>query len=209
MSELQKMIITIVVFGVSLAGLLVGLYFQVAKIGIEPFKGPESIAVQMDEMLNREEQARADIEMIPAKKKELAGYQRDKETAKTLVPADVLPEKMMLLIVSKAREAGVSPTYLKPIGHSDDDGDGAEGLEGFSFAMRIKGTFDDIGKFINLLEEFEISGTGGEQKNRYFEIEKLEINAKKKGMVESGGHKVDLLVKTYRYNTAAVAGGTP
>lgn len=206
MNEQKKMLLTVAVFGLIAIGLLVVLYLQMGHIGIGPFQGPESLTTRIEQQQQRLKEAQSKIDQIPDREKELQNLTRIQKKVDQLLPKESTPEQLLLYIQKKAEESGVTPLDIKPAKSRGTARVGGRGrgasqqlYEEWTYEMQLLGTYDQLGRFINLIEEFQITAPGGQPEERFFNVKELEISADSGGITEGGRHECKLVIQTFRY----------
>ena len=198
MKEGVKLGITIAAFVVITLGLLVWLYFQVAYIGWEPFKGEESLARQMEKLDARMQVAQEKIAEIPEKEAEMRRLSDADRSARQLLPRKRHTDELLQAIERKAKESGVLPIAMRPE-RARGQGMAAGDYEEMSFSIEILGTYDQIGTFVNKMEEFEIRGEDNRLEKRFFAVKDIDLEAQEDGLNRHGILKCSLIMQTYRY----------
>ncbi len=212
MGKSKNILIFVAVLILALIGEGVGLYFQLRHVGWGPLaRYPQSLKAKKDGFQRRINDAQAKIDQIPGREEELATLEKDEKVADQLLPRASRPDELLQFIRRKAKEANVSPQSITPSvsgvggGSAPSSPFGGPGDAGgskyqkWSFAIVIKGTYDEIGTFVNKMEEFEISLEGSPPEKRFFRVTSLDIAATDGGMSEGVRHTCNLQVETFRY----------
>lgn len=212
MGKSKNIFIFVGVLVLALIGEGVGLYFQLRHVGWGPLaSSPQSLKVKQTGFQRRITDAQSKIEQIPAREEELATLEKDEKVADQLLPRVSRPDELLQFIRRKAKEANVSPQSITPSVSDAGGGNapanpfggpsegGGSKYQKWSFAINLKGTFDEIGTFVNKMEEFEISLEGSPPEKRFFRVTSLDIAATDSGMSEGVRHNCNLQVETFRY----------
>ncbi|MDR2390782.1 MAG: hypothetical protein LBE84_03770 [Planctomycetota bacterium] len=160
----------------------------------------------------------AEIKKIPEAKERLAGITSEYDLATRVLPRENSPDQLIAAINTKTYQAGVIPTRLVPRaarapsqpGGRQRGGGSTPSFEEWTFELLITGTYDQIGTFVNYMEEFESTDTArtGSEK-RFFQVQSIDITAQDNGLGFIGGsgetgaerqrHQCRLVMQTYRY----------
>jgi hypothetical protein len=227
MNENVKLWITIGANAVVAIGLLVGLYFPMAKIGIKPFAGANSLRTQIETLEKDLKAAKDKIAQIPKVQEDLRRLEPTQKLATQLLPREKSPYELERAIRTKADETGIALNQIKPaqtaggagpvlaIGGSRG-GASTKAYEEWNFAIDTVGTCDQLGAFINKMEEFEIL-VDGKPESRFFAVKNITLSAALGGMAETDAgaegdklknrHQCGLTMVTYRYTGETEAPG--
>jgi len=217
MAEQKKLLVTILMIGVVLLGLFVLLYFQLSSYGWGPMKGDESLTTQIDSLKTKLAKEKARIKKIPDVEQQRRELEVDYQVAMQLLPKESSPDELLGFINEKARTAGADIIAIKPsrpaiviedtsastkkkrtTTKSKKGGSTEKMYEEWTFDMKLLGTYDQLGSFINKMEEFEIEVPGGVEK-RFFAVKAISLKADSGGLTEDGRHACSLVMQTFRY----------
>lgn len=202
---IQIMAVLVVVFGV---GVYV-LYGQVKRAGDRwPFfQEPGSLTSEIRGIQREIDDLQQKISEIPAARQRLADIKIEYELAGRVLPRESTPDQLIAAIRTKALQSGVIPDRLAPSTTGQSRGRGPQAsFEEWTFSLSIRGTYDQIGTFINRMEEFEAvdpSKVGSEK--RFFRVQNITIGANNSGLgfigdpEHTGRHSCTLTMQTYRY----------
>ena len=166
----------------------------------------------------------AKIKKIPETEDKKKAIEPVSQEAAQLLPRVRNPIDLIGNIRQKATESGVLTSMIDPGTISAAGGGGkgggfgpgqrskattGGGFDEWSFKIDMEGTCDQIGMFVNKMEEFEVPGTEGRMEKRFFAVRSISITASKSGLTEGGPkatHKCSLSMVTYRESSAPEAG---
>jgi Tfp pilus assembly protein PilO len=159
-----------------------------------------------------------EVVQIAAAREELASVQAEYQLGSRVLPSESTPDQLLGAIRTKAQQAGVIPSQLRPDVVRQGSAGGRRGgkqaptgkFEEWRFNLTISGSYDQIANFINRMEEFESNDpqrVGAER--RFFQVQSVEITAAGNGLAnltsgtqavgKSPGHECRLMMQTYRY----------
>lgn len=145
---------------------------------------------------------------IPERRKRLEAITVEYDLAARVLPRESGPDQLIAAIRTKAQQSGVTPTSLRPSIVRASGRDAVQTFETWRFSLAVTGSYDQIGAFINRMEEFdsaEAERVGSEK--RFFEVRDISIRAQDNGLANLGGgaaadpvrHSCSLVMQTYRY----------
>lgn len=211
MNESKKLIVTVVVFVLIALTLGGWMYTQMAHVGVQPFDHDESLRTKVAALDMQIANFQRKIDQIPAKEKEREVLMAEKEKANQLLPKEREPATLLKFIFAKAAEAGVDTRSVIPRAARDSGSRGRVApragasmggpkFEKWMYEIKLSGTYDQIGTFVNKMEEFEIEGTDGLPIKRFFAVQDIKIDAQDAGVVEGEfKHTANIVMNTYRY----------
>ncbi len=136
----------------------------------------------------------------PGAAERLPGSAAEYEAALAALPDSIDAEQCAAELRAAARNAGLTVTELRH--ETADAGQGAEAALALTrFHMLVDGTYDQVGAFVNSIEESGEASAAG----RFFAVENLALAARDGGE----GCRGTLLVRTYRYAGGAEEGTVP
>lgn len=202
-----------IVMGVLGALLLGGLYYLYTQIGTAgdmwPAEGePNNLTFDINKLQKEISALREEVNKIPSAKERLEVLRVEYDLATRVLPRESNPDQLIAAIRTKATQANVIPLSLVPRvgGGARVKGRARAAFQEWSFSLSIRGSYDQIGAFVNRMEEFESndpSRVGSEK--RFFEVRDIEIVSEGNGMAGLGGqnpalgHTCNLVMLTYRY----------
>ena len=228
MSEKNKLIITIVASVLVAIGIAVGIYFPMNEIGIRPFDGnPKNLRKEIEGLKKELDGFQAKIKQIPDAEEKKRLLEPVSQEAAQLLPRERNPIDLIGAIRQKATEAGVITTVINPgkvaavSAAKQGFGPGSRSkaapvgaaFDEWTFSLELEGTCDQIGLFVNKMEEFEVPGaTDGRMEKRFFVVRNISITASRNGLTEgvilvegkpmTATHKCSLSMVTYRDSSA-------
>lgn len=177
-----------------------------------------SLTQQVNQLDRDVQNLKAEVAKIPAMEERLAKVRIDFELASRVLPRESSPDQLIAAIRTKAQQAGVAPSSLRPSvsraaarrsTRNARGGGGPSGsFETWTFSLTLQGSYDQIASFVNRMEEFDSADaaqTGSEK--RFFELIDIDISAEQSGLANlgpnSGGnpimHNCNITMRTYRY----------
>lgn len=208
MNEKTKFLVTLgAIFGILLL-MLVGFYFQLARYGWGPFigkynpKGKNSLQAEIAELNKRMQKADADIAQIVPLQDAIKAMEPDKKVAEQLLPNVITADQIADAIREKAKSSGVFPKRVnarKPSGGGRFGGV-SEDFEEWDYSIEVTGTYNQIGTFINKMEEFEVAGEGGKMQRRFFAVKEVDVKPGSSATLFDGAeHKCSIVMLTFKY----------
>lgn len=203
--------------GVVLVALLAFLYFQISEAGdMWPAHNEPGTLTADVNRLNRDIAGlRDEVKKIPPAKERLESLQVEYDLSTRVLPRESSPDQLLAAIRTKAHQAGVVPARLVPrVSSPRTSGRRSSAMtptfEEWWFDLEISGTYDQIGTFVNLMEEFDSSdGSRMGSEKRFFEVRTIDIASELSGLrglggsriAELKGHHCKLTMLTYRYSS--------
>lgn len=206
MEEAKKLLLTIVVFGGIIFLLAAVQVYQLAVYGWGFIAFEDALTLQVEEQQTKLGKLirRNTIERDKATK-ELETLEGMKEVALQLMP-DELKTRELVGAISNKGKGLVLVNEIKPVENKSKTTVRRRGpavasdpYEAVVYEMELRGSFDEIATFINVMEMFELSDEEGKSKKQFFAVQDIEIEADQEGLTKSGSHTVNLKLVTYRY----------
>ncbi len=220
MGNKRRTVTMLALLGVLFVGGLVYLFLLVREAGdIWPYYNePETLTYDINQLEAEVQRLRIEVAKIGPAREQLELVKVEYDLATRVLPRESSPDQLITAIRTKAQQAGVIPDRLAPSaagGGQQARGQagrrGASNFEEWSFALDIRGTYDQIATFVNRMEEFESADpakTGSEK--RFFQVRDIDITAEESGLANLGaaaasgqegrkGHQCSLLMQTYRF----------
>lgn len=204
----KRMSVVFGFIGLLIVGGAVYLYTLIDQAGDRwPSKGKAGTLTQQVSQLEREVQnLRLEVAKILDMEARLAQVTIDFELASRVLPRESSPDQLIAAIRTKAQQAGVAPSSLRP--SVARGGRGGGNFEIWRFSLTLEGSYDQIASFINKMEEFDspdAAQTGSEK--RFFELIDVDITSQQNGLANLGSdngtnpilHACNITMQTYRY----------
>lgn len=175
-----------------------------------------SLTQQVNQLEREVQNLKAEVAKIPAMEERLAKVRVDFELASRVLPRESSPDQLIAAIRTKAQQANVTPSSVRPNvsraaprrNTRGGGGGGGNSFETWTFSLTLQGSYDQIASFVNRMEEFDSADaaqTGSEK--RFFELIDIDITAEQNGLANlgpsSGGnpimHTCNMTMRTYRY----------
>ena len=119
--------------------------------------------------------------------------------ARQVLPNEYRVFELSEAIGEKAKQTGVNVRSVRRVTPTRRAGTDSGYFEQISFEIQMVGSYDQIARFVNSMEEFERSGPDTEGLRRFFKVLSLEITAARSGLSLTEPHTARLNMATFRY----------